>query len=119
MTIAPLTDITNRLVERSKLTREAYLARLKDAADEGPRRSSLTCGNLAHGFAACGPVDKDRLSEDVVPNLAIVTSFNDMLSAHEPFARFPELIKETARKSGAVAPVASGVPAMCDGVTQG
>ena len=97
MTVASVAKITKRIIERSKPSREAYLEQLAQAANDGPRRSSLTCGNLAHGFAACGPVDKSRLAEDVVPNLAIVTSYNDMLSAHEPFATFPDLIKQAAR----------------------
>ncbi|MEM1318246.1 MAG: phosphogluconate dehydratase [Pseudomonadota bacterium] len=119
MTIAAITDVTERIIERSKPTREAYLARIEQAANDGPHRSSLTCGNLAHGFAACAAGDKMKLSGDVVPNLAIINSYNDMLSAHEPFGRFPAIIKEAARAEGAVAQVASGVPAMCDGVTQG
>jgi len=119
MTLAAITSVTNRIVERSKPTREGYLSRLDDAASSGPHRSSLTCGNLAHGFAACGSGDKSALAGDVVPNLAIINSFNDMLSAHQPFESFPEIIKDEARKSGGVAQVASGVPAMCDGVTQG
>ncbi|MEL6751112.1 MAG: phosphogluconate dehydratase [Pseudomonadota bacterium] len=117
--IPELAAITVRLIERSKPTREAYLARVEDAATAGPHRASLTCGNLAHGFAACGPGDKMKLSADVVPNLAIINSYNDMLSAHQPFQEFPDIIKDEARKAGAVAQVASGVPAMCDGVTQG
>ncbi len=119
MTIAAVKAVTDRLVERSKPTREAYLERLDIAASEGPHRSSLTCGNLAHGFAACGSEDKSALAGDVVSNLAIVTSYNDMLSAHQPFGRFPDIIKEAAREAGGVAQIASGVPAMCDGVTQG
>ena len=111
--------ITNRIRERSRPTREAYLARLDAAADQGPRRGALSCGNLAHGFAACGPGDKAALSGDVVPNLGIVTSYNDMLSAHQPYERFPDLIRDAARAAGGVAQVAGGVPAMCDGVTQG
>ncbi|MGY6709374.1 MAG: phosphogluconate dehydratase [Rhizobiaceae bacterium] len=111
--------ITNRIRERSKPTREAYLARVDDAADQGPRRGVLSCGNLAHGFAACAPGDKAALAGDVVPNLGIVTAYNDMLSAHQPYETFPALIKDAAREAGGVAQVAGGVPAMCDGVTQG
>ena len=111
--------ITNRIRERSRPTREAYLARLDAAADQGPRRGELSCGNLAHGFAACGPGDKAALAGDIVPNLGIVTSYNDMLSAHQPYERFPDLIRDAARAAGGVAQVAGGVPAMCDGVTQG
>ena len=82
-------------------------------------RATLSCGNLAHGFAACSPSDKAALAGDRVPNLGIVTSYNDMLSAHQPFETYPELIKEAARAAGGAAQVAGGVPAMCDGVTQG
>ena len=119
MTIEAITKVTERIVERSKPTRDAYLERLDAAANDGPHRSSLTCGNLAHGFAACGSGDKTALAGDVVPNVAIVTSYNDMLSAHQPFGAFPEIIKQAARDAGGVAQIASGVPAMCDGVTQG
>ncbi|MEL6966514.1 MAG: phosphogluconate dehydratase [Pseudomonadota bacterium] len=119
MATAAIEAITQRLIERSKPTREPYLDRLHKAAGDGPHRAALSCGNLAHGFAACGVTDKGRLADDVVPNLAIINAYNDMLSAHEPFQRFPPLIKETAREAGAVAQVAAGVPAMCDGVTQG
>ncbi|MEM1039313.1 MAG: phosphogluconate dehydratase [Pseudomonadota bacterium] len=119
MTLAAIDAVTKRLIERSKPTREPYLERLHAAASQGPHRSSLSCGNLAHGFAACGLTDKNNLAGDVVPNLAIITAYNDMLSAHEPFQRFPEQIKQAAREAGGVAQVASGVPAMCDGVTQG
>ena len=119
MTIEAITKVTERIVERSKPTRDAYLERLDAAANDGPHRSSLTCGNLAHGVAACGSGDKSALAGDVVPNVAIVTSYNDMLSAHQPFGAFPEIIKQAARDAGGVAQIASGVPAMCDGVTQG
>ena len=112
-------EITNRIRERSAPTREPYLARIRAKGAEGPKRSTLTCGNLAHGFAACGPVDKDRLMGDQTANLGIITAYNDMLSAHQPFERFPELIRDAAREVGATAQVAGGVPAMCDGVTQG
>lgn len=111
--------ITRRLVERSKPTREAYIDRVRRAAGQGPHRSALACGNLAHGFAACGPNDKDALAGDRVPNLGIITAYNDMLSAHQPYERFPDMIREAAREAGGVAQVAGGVPAMCDGVTQG
>ncbi|MBB4002795.1 phosphogluconate dehydratase [Aurantimonas endophytica] len=112
-------EITDRIRERSAPTRDAYLARIRRKGADGPKRSTLTCGNLAHGFAACGPTDKARLSEGATPNLGIITAYNDMLSAHQPFERYPEIIRETARSVGATAQVASGVPAMCDGVTQG
>ena len=112
-------EITSRIVERSAPTRDLYLSRIRAKGAEGPKRSTLTCGNLAHGFAACGPLDKQRLSDNQAPNLGIITAYNDMLSAHQPFERYPELIREAAREVGGTAQVASGVPAMCDGVTQG
>jgi len=111
--------VTERIVHRSRDSRAQYLKRIRAAAENGPRRSTLSCGNLAHGFAACGVTDKARLAGDVVPNLGIITAYNDMLSAHQPYERFPELIRDAAREVGAVAQVAAGVPAMCDGVTQG
>lgn len=92
---------------------------MKAHASQGPQRRKLSCGNLAHGFAACGREDKRALSGDAHPNLAIVSAYNDMLSAHQPFERFPGVIKEAAREVQAVAQFAGGVPAMCDGVTQG
>jgi phosphogluconate dehydratase len=120
MTVAPsIAAVTARIIERSKPSRETYLERLSHAASQGPHRSTLSCGNLAHGFAACGPTDKANLSADVVPNLGIITAYNDMLSAHQPFETYPELIRKAAREAGGVAQVAGGVPAMCDGVTQG
>ncbi len=111
--------ITRRIAERSRPHREAYLDRVRRAADEGPHRTTLSCGNLAHGFAACVAGDKEALAGDHVPNVGIITAYNDMLSAHQPFETFPALIREAAREAGGVAQVAGGVPAMCDGVTQG
>ncbi|CAN7167285.1 phosphogluconate dehydratase [Neorhizobium sp. LjRoot104] len=111
--------ITARIVERSKPHREAYLDRLRRAASRGPHRSTLSCGNLAHGFAVCSPAEKEALAGDVVPNLGIITAYNDMLSAHQPYETFPPIIREAAREAGGIAQVAGGVPAMCDGVTQG
>ena len=120
MTIqARIGDVTERIARRSHDSRAIYLDRIRRAAEEGPQRSRLSCGNLAHGFAACGPTDKASLSGDVVPNLGIITSYNDMLSAHQPYEHFPDLIRAAASEVGAVAQVAGGVPAMCDGVTQG
>ncbi|PWW01350.1 6-phosphogluconate dehydratase [Hoeflea marina] len=120
MTVDPrIAAVTGRIIERSRPTREVYLDRVRRAAEKGPNRSRLSCSNLAHGFAACGPTDKANLSDDVVPNLGIITSYNDMLSAHQPFETFPELIRKAAREAGGVAQVAGSVPAMCDGVTQG
>lgn len=116
---AEIEAITARIVERSKPTREAYLARVDAAISSGPHRTVLSCGNLAHGFAACGPVDKALLAADRAANLGIITSYNDMLSAHQPFETYPAIIKQAAAEAGGVAQVAGGVPAMCDGVTQG
>ncbi|MBP2548021.1 phosphogluconate dehydratase [Neorhizobium galegae] len=111
--------ITARIVERSKPHREAYLGRVQKAISKGVHRSTLSCGNLAHGFAVCSPAEKDALAGDVVPNLGIITAYNDMLSAHQPYELFPQIIRDAAREAGGVAQVAGGVPAMCDGVTQG
>jgi len=111
--------VTARIVARSKESRAAYLGRMSSAANDGPARGTLSCSNLAHGFAACGTDDKNALSGDVVPNIAIVSAYNDMLSAHQPFETYPALIKDAAARQGAVAQFAGGVPAMCDGVTQG
>ncbi|MCY1705659.1 phosphogluconate dehydratase [Pannonibacter sp. SL95] len=120
MTIhARIGEVTERIARRSHDSRALYLDRIRAAAEKGPVRSRLACGNLAHGFAACGPSDKAALAGDVVPNLGIITAYNDMLSAHQPYETYPELIRQAAREAGAVAQVAGGVPAMCDGVTQG
>ncbi len=110
--------VTDRIVERSREHRGRYLDRIARAAESGPARAHLSCGNQAHAYAAMGQ-DKDTLVAERAPNLGIVTAYNDMLSAHQPFQTFPDLIKEAARKVGATAQVAGGVPAMCDGVTQG
>ena len=118
MTHPVVADTTRRLIERSAETRAAYLKRVRAAAQQGPARGSLGCANFAHGFAA-GGADKDELKRAVKPNVAIVSSYNDMLSAHQPFADFPEQIKAAVRDAGGVAQFAGGVPAMCDGITQG
>lgn len=110
--------VTARIEERSKDMRATYLDRMRQAAEEGPRRAHLTCGNQAHAYAAMGQ-DQDALATGRAPNLGIVTAYNDMLSAHQPYERYPDLIRTAARDSGATAQVAGGVPAMCDGVTQG
>ncbi len=114
-----LNSVTERIVERSSRTRGRYLAQLAAAQQAGVQRSALSCTNLAHGFAAFPSNDKLVLKEQKKPSLAIVSSYNDMLSAHQPYENFPRLIKEAARSAGAVAQFAGGVPAMCDGVTQG
>ena len=116
---ATIAKVTQRIVERSAQRRGEYLARIDAARGSGPRRRRLSCGNLAHGFAASIPADKDALKQLRWPNLAIVTAYNDMLSAHQPFESYPGLIRTAAREAGATAQVAGGVPAMCDGVTQG
>ena len=113
-------EVTARIAERSRDSRAAYLARIETAArGDGPHRAQLSCGNLAHGFAGCSAPDKAALREGRAPNLGIVTAYNDMLSAHRPYERYPGLIRDIARELGATAQVAGGVPAMCDGVTQG
>lgn len=111
--------VTDRIIARSKASREGYLAALNDARNHGVHRSSLSCGNLAHGFAACNPDDKNALRQLNKANIGIVTAFNDMLSAHQPYESYPELLKKACQEVGSVAQVAGGVPAMCDGVTQG
>ncbi|MBY5741460.1 phosphogluconate dehydratase [Rhizobium leguminosarum] len=116
---ARISAITDRIVERSKPSRERYLERLRAAASQGVQRSVLGCANLAHGFAVCSPADKDALAGDRIANLGIITAYNDMLSAHQPFETYPAIIREAAAEAGGVAQVAGGVPAMCDGVTQG
>lgn len=110
--------VTERIIKRSEHTRSAYIERMKSLGDQGPRRAHLTCGNQAHAYAAMGS-DQAALMVERQPNLGIVTAYNDMLSAHQPFQRFPDLIKDAAREYGVTAQVAGGVPAMCDGVTQG
>ena len=110
-------EVTERIRERSRGQRAAYLERMGTQTGR-PARTQLSCTNLAHGFAASGP-DKEALKTLRWPNLAIVTAYNDMLSAHQPFERFPGLIRQAARDACATAQVAGGVPAMCDGVTQG
>lgn len=114
-----ITEVTDRITERSCRSRAAYLAHIRKMKGTGPARQSLSCGNLAHGFAAAEAGDKTLLKEGRVPNIAIITAYNDMLSAHQPYATYPAQIKLAARKAGATAQVAGGVPAMCDGVTQG
>ncbi|GGO23978.1 phosphogluconate dehydratase [Gemmobacter aquaticus] len=110
--------VTDRIRNRSQVQRGEYLKRMGDAAASGPARAHLACGNQAHAYAAMG-ADKAALAEGRLPNIGIVTAYNDMLSAHQPYEVFPELIRTAARKAGATAQVAGGVPAMCDGVTQG
>ena len=113
-----LADVTQRIADRSKDSRRTYLDKVAQAARSGPRRAHLSCGNQAHAYAAMG-ADKSTLLDERAPNIGIITAYNDMLSAHQPFETYPTRIKEAARALGATAQVAAGVPAMCDGVTQG
>ena len=110
--------VTARIVARSRALRADYLARMDAARKTGPARMRLGCGNIAHGFAAAGD-DKPLLRSGRGGNIAIVTAYNDMLSAHQPMEQYPSLIRAAARAAGGSAQVAGGVPAMCDGVTQG
>ncbi|UTF60432.1 phosphogluconate dehydratase [Gilvimarinus sp. DA14] len=119
MTDSKIAAITDRIIEKSRATREAYLAKIERGRSNGPARKRLSCGNLAHGFAACGSSDKQALAEGDAPNLGIVSAYNEMLSAHEPYHSYPDLIKKAAHGVGMTAQFAGGVPAMCDGVTQG
>lgn len=112
-------EVTERLIARSRPTRERYLAMIREAASKGPQRGKLQCANFAHGVAGCGGEDKQRLRLMDAANVAIVTAYNDMLSAHQPYEHYPERIKQALREIGSVGQVAGGVPAMCDGVTQG
>jgi len=111
-------EVTDRVRRRSEDSRRAYLERMHAAIPKGTARAHHSCANLAHGYAASGP-DKPALRGKPWPNIGIVSAYNDMLSAHQPYERFPALIKSAAREAGAVAQFAGGVPAMCDGVTQG
>ncbi|MGF7152091.1 phosphogluconate dehydratase [Sphingomonas zeicaulis] len=113
-----IATVTTRIVERSRRTRAAYLDLIRRERESGVDRPSLSCGNLAHGFAAAGE-DKASIRAGRTMNIGIVTAYNDMLSAHQPYGRYPEQMKIFAREVGASAQVAGGVPAMCDGVTQG
>ncbi|WP_349974787.1 phosphogluconate dehydratase [Pseudomonas sp. WHRI 8519] len=112
-------EVTQRLTERSRATRERYLQLIRGAASDGPMRASLQCANFAHGVAGCGADDKQSLRLMNAANVAIVSAYNDMLSAHQPYVHFPEQIKKALREVGSVGQFAGGVPAMCDGVTQG
>ena len=119
-TLNPVLDrVTERIRERSLKSRSRYEHQMRSAGDTGPHRSSVSCGNLAHAAAACSIDDKKRLASGDGPNIAIVTAYNDMLSAHQPLGAFPDIIKETLSELDATAQIAGGVPAMCDGVTQG
>ena len=112
-------EVTERIRARSRTHRSAYLEQINHARSSVSHRSSLSCGNLAHGFAACSGTDKDSLKKGDCVDVGIVTAYNDMLSAHQPFETYPGIIKDALNAAGAVGQVAGGVPAMCDGVTQG
>ena len=112
-------QVTSRIKQRSAASRSAYLDQMKRAEEDGVHRAQLACGNLAHGFAACGAEDKNALKMMNAVNVGIISAYNDMLSAHQPFEHYPEQIRAAAREMGSVAQFAGGVPAMCDGVTQG
>ena len=119
MSLHPTVErVTIRIAERSQRLRGNYLARMDAAREQGPARQKISCGNLAHGFAASG-ADKPMLRGGSGGNIGIVTAYNDMLSAHQPMEHYPSLIRMAARNAGGSAQVAGGVPAMCDGVTQG
>ena len=115
-----LAEITERIIERSRPTREKYLAKIRSAKQMGRlERNQLGCSNLAHGYASMPKSIKIEMLQETVPNLGIITAYNDMVSAHQPFKDFPDQIKDEAEKNGATAQVAGGTPAMCDGITQG
>ncbi|GAB0113390.1 phosphogluconate dehydratase [Acidisoma sp. C75] len=118
--IAPrIAEVTERVRARSAASRAAYLAATRAAAAAHPARSGLSCANLAHAYAPMPHGDKHRLASGAAPNIGIITAYNDMLSAHQPYENYPEIIRRAARLAGGLAQVAGGVPAMCDGVTQG
>lgn len=112
-------EVTQRLIARSQATREHYLQLIDNAASDGPMRGKLQCANFAHGVAGCGTEDKHHLRMMNAANIAIVSSYNDMLSAHQPYETYPAQLKQALREIGSVGQFAGGVPAMCDGVTQG
>ncbi len=114
-----IVQITERIIKRSTVTRQAYLAKIAAAKSTTVHRASLSCGNLAHGVAACGQGDKQKLRGLNHTDIAIISAYNDMLSAHQPYGTYPEIIKKAIADVGGVAQFAGGVPAMCDGVTQG
>lgn len=114
-----LKRVTDRIEKRSRAARTAYMAQMRQAKSDGPQRAHVSCGNLAHAAAACSAAEKKELAKGGGPNIAIVTAYNDMLSAHQPLGAYPDIIKETLTNHGATAQIAGGVPAMCDGVTQG
>ena len=116
---AKVLEITQRIIDRSQVTRATYLQQMKSAHQEGVTRQAMSCGNLAHAFAACDTHDKAGLAQNKLPNIGIVTAYNDMLSAHKVYEDYPKNLRVYANKHNAIAQVAGAVPAMCDGVTQG
>jgi len=112
-------EVTERIVIRSEKSRKIYLDKIESSRRQGPHRGTLSCGNLAHGFAACSKNDKNFLRGTNKPNIAIVSAYNDMLSAHQPYEAYPQIIKQAINNAGGIAQFAGGVPAMCDGITQG
>ena len=110
--------VTDRITKRSEATRSHYLNKMNDARKEGPKRAHLSCGNQAHAYAPV-PEDQKRLIDGAGGNIGFINAYNDMLSAHQPFEKYPDIIKKAARLAGGTAQVAAGVPAMCDGITQG
>jgi phosphogluconate dehydratase len=112
-------EVTANLRRRSEPSRQAYLERCRRSRDDTPPKRTLSCGNMAHGYAACSEHEKQLIGSMTAPNIGIINAYNDMLSAHQPLADYPAMIKAYALELGATAQVASGVPAMCDGVTQG
>ena len=114
-----INDITQRITRRSIVTRNEYLAKIDSAMSSTVHRASLSCGNLAHGFAACQDDDKQTIKSLNHADIAIISSYNDMLSAHQPYQYYPQIIKDAIKDTGGIAQFAGGVPAMCDGVTQG
>ena len=119
MTNSRLLEITRRVEARSEASRAAYMTRIKMMRDEGPARNSMSCGNIAHAIAACAESEKRQLANEATVNVAIVSAYNDMLSAHQPYHHMLDEMKAAVRGAGGVAQMAGGVPAMCDGVTQG
>src|SRR5690606_26084182 len=112
-------EVTARLIERSRPTRTRYLEQMRAAGSQGPRRDTLPCANLAHGMAGCSATDKQRLRLPGEVNVAIVSAYNDILSSHQPYQRFPDIIQACRGDIGSVGHFAGCAPAMCDGVTQG
>ena len=108
-------NVTDRITKRSETTRSDYLEKMNGARKEGPRRAHLTCGNQAHAYAPV-PEDQKRLIDEAGGNIGIINAYNDMLSAHQPFEKYPEIIKKAARLVGGTAQVAAGVPAMWHGI---